>query len=150
MNLTFAAFTPQDQSEARELILRGLGEHWGWIDPSRNPDLEDIAFSYSQAWFIVVRCGGVLVGTGALVPRSPEEAEIVRMSVDQELRRQGVGRQILDRLVEEARGRGFRRIILETTATWKDVIAFYLAYGFRITHDLDGDVYFVLELDAEK
>jgi hypothetical protein len=50
---------------------------------------------------------------------------------------------ILSGLVERA---GLRQITLETTATWREVIAFYLNFGFHITHAKDGDVYFALDL----
>jgi putative acetyltransferase len=147
MDLVFSAFSRSDQEEARRLVLAGLGEHWGNIDPTRNPDLNDIAVSYAESFFLVARLDGRLVGTGALVPRG-EEAEIVRMSVARDLRRQGIGRQILSRLVEQARRSGFLRIYLETTAAWQEVIDFYLDAGFAITHYQDGDVYFSLDLSA--
>ncbi|CAA9269377.1 MAG: hypothetical protein AVDCRST_MAG93-2561, partial [uncultured Chloroflexia bacterium] len=41
-NLAIRPFTPADQKAARDLVLDGLGEHFGWIDTSRNPDLDDI------------------------------------------------------------------------------------------------------------
>jgi GNAT superfamily N-acetyltransferase len=144
--MIIAPFQPSDQTEAKTLILNGLVEHWGFLDPTKNPDLDDIAATYANATFLVARLDGKLVGTGALVPRSPEMAEIVRMSVDSSLRRQGLGRLILQALVERARQVGFRRITLETTATWSEVIAFYLNFGFHITHEQDGDVYFALDL----
>jgi GNAT superfamily N-acetyltransferase len=146
MGLVFSAFSPSDQQEARCLILAGLGEHWGFIDPACNPDLEDISASYPGASFMVARIDGRLVCTGALVPRGEEAAEVVRMSVAPDLRRQGIGRQMLSRLVEQARRRGFRRVYLETTAHWQEVIDFYLDYGFTITHYQEGDVYFNLDL----
>ena len=36
-------FAPADQDAARRLILEGLGAHFGSIDESLNPDLDDIA-----------------------------------------------------------------------------------------------------------
>jgi GNAT superfamily N-acetyltransferase len=128
------------------LILRGLGEHWGWIDETLNPDLVDIADSYSQGLFLVARCEGRLVGTGAFKLHSDDTVEIVRMSVDKDCRRLGVGRLILESLCEAAKQRGFKRVILETTGTWDEVIAFYLGRGFTITHQKDGDVYFERQL----
>ncbi len=139
-------FRPEDQAEARALILAGLAEHWGFLDPTRNPDLDDIAASYADGTFLVARRAGRIVGTGALLPRQDGVAEIVRMSVAGDLRRQGIGRLILQELCRRARQQGFRRVILETTATWHEVIAFYLRYGFHVTHYQDGDVYFALDL----
>lgn len=139
-------FQPTDQDEAKALILAGLVDHWGWLDPTLNPDLTDIAESYRQAIFLVARLDGRMVGTGALKPHGEGVAEIVRMSVAKDLRRLGLGRKILAELVARARDMGLRKIILETTETWNEVIAFYLSFGFRITHHQDGDVYFELLL----
>ena len=145
-HLLITPFHPDDQTAVRQLILVGLVEHWGFLDSTKNPDLENIAVSYAGATFLVARLGNDIVGTGALVPHQAGTAEIVRMSVAQQQRRSGIGRRILDALVEQARAQGFQRVILETTATWQEVIEFYLRCGFRITHDQDGDVYFLLEL----
>ncbi|MBC8233103.1 GNAT family N-acetyltransferase, partial [bacterium] len=106
--------------------------------------------SYANATFLVAWLGDRIVGTGALVPRSEQVAEIVRMSVTADIRRQGIGTKILERLCHEARRLGFQRIILETTSTWHEVIEFYKRFGFRITHHRDGefggDVHFALDL----
>ena len=94
----------------------------------------------------VARLEDRIVGTGVLVPRGDGVAEIVRMSVARTLRRCGLGREILARLIDQARGTGVKKTILETTETWSEVIAFYLTNGFRITHHQDGDVYFEMRL----
>lgn len=144
--ITILPFKKSDQVAVKNLVLSGLVEHWGVLDPTKNPDLDDIALSYAHGVFLVAWLEGRIVGSGALLPRSPDSAEIVRMSVARELRRLGIGRQILDRLCAHARLSGYRQVILETTATWIEVIEFYQRYGFRITHTLDGDVYFALDL----
>jgi len=144
--ITIRPFQPADQAEAKALILAGLVEHWGFLDPTLNPDLDDIASHYAEATFVIARQGGRLVGTGALVPRSTAQAEIVRMSVAKELRRQGIGRLLLHRLCLSAQAQGFQQVILETTDTWHGVIRFYQQFGFQLTHYHAGDVYFALEL----
>ena len=87
-----------------------------------------------------------IIATAALVFRPGDTAEIVRMSVAAGMRRGGIGRLMLDSLSVEARRRGIRRLVLETTQTWDEVVVFYLRYGFKITHFLDGDVYFAMDL----
>ncbi|MCJ7739200.1 MAG: GNAT family N-acetyltransferase, partial [Anaerolineae bacterium] len=93
--------------------------------------------------------GKRIAGTGALKPHSGDAharaGEIVRMSVARDCRRRGIGRRILDALIEIGRERGYARIIVETTQTWAGAIAFYQSAGFEITHHQDGNVYFVLE-----
>jgi len=147
-DFTLSFFEPEDQNEVRELILAGLVDHWGFLDPSKNPDLEDITKSYAEATFLVARLDKRIVGCGALVPRSAEIAEIVRMSVTKDLRRLGIGRQILGALVEQACKQGIQQVVLETTAAWSEVVAFYLQNGFQITHYQEVDVHFVLDLSS--
>jgi len=146
-SITIRPFQPSDQKAVKTLVLAGLLDHWGKLDPAKNPDLDDIAASYQRGLFLVACRNQEIIATGALLPRSRDTAEIVRMSVAVGCRRQGIGNLLLDNLCEQARLRGFRRIILETTASWRDVINFYLRYGFRITHEKDGNVWFTLQLD---
>ncbi len=146
--LLIQPFQPEDQSEAKALILEGLGHRWGSIDPKRNPDLDDIGSAYAGAVFLVARLAGRIVATGALVPRGGGVAEIVRMSVARDLRRQGIGSAVLRRLLESAPAAGCRKIILETTSTWTDAIAFYERHGFQPTHVRGGDTYFALDLPS--
>lgn len=144
--LVIEAFDPTQQQEVKTLILAGLEERWGRLDPDRNPDLNDIAASYAQGDFLVATLHGRVVGCGACIPHAPGVGEIVRMSVATDMRRHGIGRAILKRLRARAYASGIRRLVLETTATWHDAILFYQRHGFAITHEQDGDVYLVLDL----
>ena len=143
-------FESEDQEAVQNLIIAGLAEHWGEIDPTLNPDLNDISANYADATFLVAWSDGRIIGAGALIPKSGQVAEIVRMSVAADMRRQGVATKILDRLCQEAQCLGFQRIILETTSTWYEVIEFYKRFGFRITHHQDskfgGEAHFALDV----
>ncbi len=139
-------FDPSDQERARALILEGLQEHWGEIDPALNADLNDIGKTYKDGVFLVVYRGPDLIATGALVPRGPAQSEIVRMSVARQYRRCGFGSLVLRHLLEEARRASCRQIVLETTSSWRDALQFYLKHGFQITHDAGGNTYFALDL----
>lgn len=135
-----------DQAAAQALILDGLAERWGQLDPTLNPDLRDIATSYAAGCFLVAYQGDTLVATGALIPEAPGVGRIVRMSVRADLRGRGLGRRMLDALVDEARARGDTQLVLETTSTWTDAIRFYTRYGFTVIGEQDGDTHFVLAL----
>lgn len=145
-SLSIRPFQPADQAAVKKLILAGLVEHWGTLDTSKNPDLNDIASSYANGVFLVAWQQERIAGTGAFLPRAGGTAEVVRMSVAADMRRLGVGGTILGELLRQAKARGYNRIILETTETWSEVIEFYLSQGFQITHHLNGDVYFKLDL----
>lgn len=139
-------FLPTDQPAARQLILDGLADHWGELDLSLNPDLNDIAASYADGVFLVAYEGDKLVGTGALIPEGDGNGRIVRMSVDRSLRRRGIGRRLLEALVQRGREIGYQAIVLETTETWEDAVGFYQQYGFETTHYANGDRHFRLDL----
>ena len=144
--LMIRPFHRSDQDATKALILDGLAEHWGWLDPTKNPDLDDIAEAYGQETFLVAWLDGELAGTGALIHEVPGVARVVRMSVARELRRRGVGRAILCRLLDAARERGYSRVVLETTSTWEDAKSFYIKNGFRPTGEWEGDAHFVMEI----
>lgn len=140
--------TADDQAAVRRLVLAGLAEHWGVPpDPSFNPDLDDIAASYAHGTTLVaVTAEGTIVGTGTIVPREPGTAEIVRMSVSTDRRGSGIGRRIVDALIDVAHrgwegwdGQPIDTVVLETTSTWHGTIAFYERCGFVLTHHADGD-----------
>lgn len=147
-DLTIQPFTPADQPAAKALILQGMEEHWGELDLSLNPDLNDIAASYADGVFLCAWLDGELVGTGALVPEGKGVMRVVRMSVQRARRRMGIASRILSALLDEARRRGCHAIVIETTETWADAVGFYLRHGFRIVKHRDGEVHFVLELQA--
>ena len=140
-------FQARDQDSVKMLILVGLKEHWGTLDTSLNPDLNDVAAAYGTETFLVAVQNGRIVGTGALIHEVDDISRIVRMSVDPKLRRMGIGRQLLAALCDAAKKRSYRQIVLETTSNWDDAIRFYLAHGFQIVEYRDGDTHFLLNLE---
>ncbi len=143
-------FRREDQAAVQRLILEGLEEHWGVLDPQFNADLDDIDASYAVGTVLVARDSGRIVGVGAITPVAPGEGEVKRMSVARDARRRGLGTALLMALLEDARERGWRRVRLETTADWEDAVQFYCAFGFELTHYEDGafgrDAYFRMVL----
>lgn len=58
--------------------------------------------------------GDQLAGCGALKELDPTHAEIKSMRTTSQFRGQGLGAELLNRLLDEARGLGFTRVSLET------------------------------------
>lgn len=139
-------FRPKYQQQTKALILQGLVERWGTLDPTLNPDLDDIASSYAQGYFIVALIDGKVVGTGALMPEDEKTSRIVRMSVHHAYRRRGVAQAILDNLIQQAKKQGDEAIVLETTANWQSAILFYQQAGFKSLGIWDDDHHFCLDL----
>jgi ribosomal protein S18 acetylase RimI-like enzyme len=151
-------FTPADQPAARQLILAGLGEHFGFIDETANPDLDDITAHYPAcgAPFLVAEDvptsildgKGPIVGTAALVAEDASTGRIVRVSVDRALRRCGLGRTLLDALIVCAQQRGMTALLVETNHDWADAVGFYRGQGFVPYDQDDVSIYMRRELSA--
>jgi putative acetyltransferase len=77
--------------------------------------------------------GEVLLGCGALKALDCESGEIKAMRTHDAHRRRGVGSRILERIIDEARRRGYRRLYLETgrVAEFSAAQALYRRYGFE-------------------
>lgn len=77
--------------------------------------------------------GEALLGCGALKALDGESGEIKAMRTVDAHRRRGVGSRILERIIQEARRRGYRRLYLETgaMAEFSAAQALYLRYGFQ-------------------
>ncbi|MEY2583291.1 MAG: hypothetical protein QOE09_3140 [Ilumatobacteraceae bacterium] len=142
---------PSEHGAVRTLILNGLSEHWGAMDPTLNRDLEDLTAASADATVLVVGQGREVIGTGTVVRRDELTAELVRMSVAATYRRSGLGRKLVDALIATARSWGMKRIVLETTADWTEVVEFYVRCGFTLTHFETGsfgrDAWFEMKLD---
>lgn len=125
-------FRAEDQTMARQLILAGLGEHFGIINEELNPDLDDIAASYAGDLFLVAEQAGVIVGCGALTYEGDGIARVQHKSVRRAFRRQGIAGAILERLIADARLLWCWRVVLET-GFWDDSVGFYTSRGFVAT-----------------
>jgi GNAT superfamily N-acetyltransferase len=132
-------FVAADQPAARQLILGGLGEHFGFVDETLNPDLDDILAHYIARGhtFVVAEAGGKLAGTGALKV-GEGQGQIVRMSVAPGFRRRGVGQRIVEHLLDVARRRRLNRLIVETNHDWYDALRLYQRCGF-VEYDRDEE-----------
>jgi len=78
------------------------------------------------------------IGTGRLVDKDRGQAQIGRMAVLARFRNQGVGKQILEKLIALAKSQGVRSIVLHSQIT---AIPFYEKQGFLVqgsTYDEAG------------
>lgn len=96
--------------------------------PRADLDRSDIAL-------FVMRIEGEPVAMGALKHIEPGHGEIKSMHVLDEMRGRGLARELLDRLVDEARHLGFHRLSLETGAqpSFADARTLYAKAGFEET-----------------
>ena len=146
--LEIRPFRPSDQDSVRELVLAGLGEHFGVVDETANPDMDDVDGAYIQRGhaFSVAIENGELVGTVALMFEGDGVGRVARMSVRATHRRNGIGRALVNHVSGAARTKGLTRLVLETTREWEEVVAFYERCGFVVTNRDEVNTHMVMEL----
>jgi predicted GNAT family N-acyltransferase len=105
------------RAEASRVRLAVFVEEQG-VPPEIEMDEKDAVCVHALAY-----AQGRAVGTGRLLP----DGHIGRMAVLKESRSLGVGGAILERLVEEARRRGMKEVVLSAQT---HALGFYRRHGF--------------------
>lgn len=126
-DLQIQEVTKTIEEQARILVLKGLKERFGFIDPSYNPDLRNILESYSQpgAVFLVALYKNQVICTGAVSFEQSGIGRVGRMSVLKEFRRTGVAKRMIHCLEAWAKAAGYQQLVLETNNDWQSAIEFY-------------------------
>lgn len=97
------------------------------------PVAEEIDDADATATHAIALYQGQIVGTGRLLYRDDGMAQIGRMAVDRQFRRQGIGGRILAFLEDEARAQGIGSCLLHAQEYVK---AFYAGSGYVERGDL--------------
>jgi ribosomal protein S18 acetylase RimI-like enzyme len=80
---------------------------------------------------ILAESGGEPLGCVALRPLDGQACEMKRLYVRPAGRGRGLGRQLVARIVEEARARGYTAMKLDTLPSMASAVALYRSVGFR-------------------
>lgn len=132
MEIYFRPFRTGDETAFRELNEAWITELFVMEekdyqilgDPQRN-------ILDSGGAIFIAESNGRIVGCCALLAGSDGVFEVGKMAVAEELRGAGVGRQLLEFVLAQARGMGMRRLFLETHHKLANAIHLYESVGFR-------------------
>ncbi|MEM8707368.1 MAG: GNAT family N-acetyltransferase [Actinomycetota bacterium] len=134
----------QYYAELDERFAHGLDR-----DAVQSTDVDEI--SPPNGVMIVIRLDGRPVGCGCLKISAPDVIDIKRMWLSETVRGRGMGRRLLEHLIEEARGLGFSRVRLDTNEALTQAIALYESAEFvavdRFNDDPHATHFFERELD---
>jgi len=124
-----------DAAAAAAVVQRVLHEHGLPFEP-RGLDADILApgahyGASGGAFFVAVDAAGRVVGTAGLLRTSPTSGEVRKMFLLPEARGRGVGRALLDAVLDAARTRGLERLTLTTRHRYDRAIRLYERTGFR-------------------
>lgn len=146
--MDITVITTNEEAEAKEIVLQGLEERFGFLDSSLNPDLNDIFASYLRegSIFLIGKEENNLVCTGALSKEDNNSGRIQRMSVKSTCRGKGYARKMLETLELYAKEYGYSKLVLETNNDWHSAISLYTSSGYEC-YENDGECsHFIKEL----
>jgi putative acetyltransferase len=101
------------------------GRYGDDVEPGPPPSAADVTV------VVVAYDGGRAVGTGALRALDDTSGEVKRMYVVPDRRGAGVSSAVLAALEQEARGRGWTHLRLETGDILHEAIRFYTRHGYE-------------------
>lgn len=146
---------PEDREEALALLRRYLD--WVGLDLAfQNIEAELEAFPGDYGGptgrFLVAKLEGRIVGCVGLRRLDEGLCEMKRLYVEESCGGRGIGRALVERLIEEARSMGYRRMRLDTLEKMGKAQELYRSLGFREIpayryNPLPGSLYFEKELD---
>jgi GNAT superfamily N-acetyltransferase/DNA-binding MarR family transcriptional regulator len=109
-----------------------------WLTEYFHVEPEDERLLSDPKGTIINRGGAVLfalqgeriVGTCALIRHAPGDFELAKMAVDPSARRQGIGRKLVEAIVERARASGGKHLFLLSSEKLQAALALYRETGF--------------------
>ena len=115
----------------------------------RHSSYNDIENSF-KVFFCLITNNDQVVGTVALKKLDDDTAELKALYLDNRYRRQGLGKLLINIIIEEARTSGFKAIVLDSMKQYKEARRLYEKCGFtdcaRYNDNTYADVFMKLEL----
>ena len=132
--MTIRVIEPRD-NDAMAKIIRDSLTAVGLDKPGTayfDTALDDLANSYhgEKSVYVVADIKGHIVGGAGLAPIAPGICELQKCYVEASRRGQGLGRLLIERVLQEAAQLGYTSIYLETTEILASAVSLYESLGF--------------------
>lgn len=125
-------FEPGDEAAFRQLNEEWINRYFRMeakdLEAIVDPQASILALG-GRIFFATVN--GECVGCCALIRCGPGEFEVAKMAVTAACQGMGIGRKLLEAVVDAARSAGTQRLYLETNHTLTPAIRLYESIGFR-------------------
>lgn len=125
-------FRPEDAVAFRELNEAWIRKHFG-MEQSDSIALNDPQGHILQpgGHIFIAAIGEDVVGCCALIPHGPGAFEVAKMAVAEQYRGRGIGRQVLEYTVAQAKVLGAKSLYLESNSKLSNAVHLYESVGFR-------------------
>lgn len=130
--VTIREFEPGDEAAFQQLNEEWIVEFFDFLEPRDEVVIHEPRQNILEAGgriFFAVRLGRI-IGCCALV-KGDHGYEVAKMAVTASARACGIGRKLLESVIEAAREQGIRRLFLETNRKLTPAIRLYESAGFR-------------------
>lgn len=131
MTVTLRLAHAQEAEAIRALVRGAYALYLPRMDREPAPMLADYAALIAEARVTVACDGDVLLGILVCYPRR-DHLHVENVAVAKEAQCRGVGRLLMARAEEEARGFGLPAIELYTNAVMRENFPFYAALGYEM------------------
>ena len=129
---TIRPFQAGDDSAFRALNEEWISKSFGMEDKDRVTLGDPVGQILQPGGRIYIALHGEEpIGCCALIPMEPSVFELAKMAVAEGYRGQGIGRKLLEHVVDHAKALGTRRLYLETNSKLANAIHLYESVGFR-------------------
>ena len=133
-SLTIRDAGPGDLAAIREMLLEY--QRWVGVDLSFQGFAHEVArlpgdYAPPDGALLIARRGLEAAGMVALRRLDETRGEMKRLFVRTSARGTGVGRELVARIVDEARTRGYQSIVLDTLPNMQSAQRMYEQFGFR-------------------
>jgi len=137
-SLTIRQFHPDD-AQGVEFVVLSVLQEWGFLPTAKDQqELEAMQSSNPFESFFVAEDPMLgVVGCAGIIRLDDSTCEIRKIYLLQKFRGKGVGYQLLQTCIQEAKNRGYRRMRLEVNPAMALSAPFYLRNGFALA-DSDG------------
>lgn len=125
--------TPEDWRLARQLVEEyagSLGIDLAFQDFAHETEHLSAEYSPPAGAFLIATLDGAAVGSVGVRRFADETAEMKRLYVRPDGRGHGIGRALAERIIDKARGLGYRRLVLDTLPVMTEARALYASLGF--------------------
>ena len=139
MNIEIREICQDDNFELASLIRDTLKEFKadkpGTVYYDESTDHLSDLFTVKDSCYFVAKKGEKLLGGAGIFPTKglPDDTlELVKMYLLPEARGIGLGRTLIEKCLQEAKGRGYKRIYLETMSELDKAVKAYERLGFEL------------------